>query len=243
MVISMMTKKKLIYSFFIVVLTGGILLLYNAFNGNPISKFLAKKELKTYLAETYPDEEFYIEDGFYNFKFGSYDFNVVLIGEEDAEYEVTLTGFIKPEIWYDDIYDSRLDEPLIEKLSREASEEVLELLEKEVDHIVALDVEIEVSQGTYPKDTSWNKSLTLEKPLNFFIVLDSTTKTKEDTLQSAIAIQTLLNEARYDYERVTINGNILDEEGKEIADTGYVKYALSFGPNTKLKIKDISDHE
>ncbi|MFS8630057.1 MAG: hypothetical protein LOD92_02590, partial [Bacillales bacterium] len=49
-----------------ILLIGFVLFFYNAFNGNPVSKFLSKKELQAHLEETYPGREFTVSGGAYN---------------------------------------------------------------------------------------------------------------------------------------------------------------------------------
>ncbi|MEI2401073.1 DUF3139 domain-containing protein, partial [Paenibacillus phytohabitans] len=75
-----MKKRRIIYSVILGLLVLFVLYLYNETNGNPVSKFFSTKVLENYLEETYPDREFRIEEGFYNFKFSTYDYNVIEIG-------------------------------------------------------------------------------------------------------------------------------------------------------------------
>lgn len=236
-----MKKKRVIYSVLLVVLIGFVFFIYNSFNGNPLSKYLAQRELNTYLKETYPDQAFHISDGFYNFKFGEYSFDARQIGTDEAgtEYEFTLRGFLKPTVFWDGIYYSNLDEPLMEKLQNEAANEITELLADKLDVIANVSVQIEVLQGTYDQDVRWSKDLKIEKPLRLHMFLDSTNATREDVLIAAEIIQATLNEANYDYDHVTINGNIMDKKVTEKDDFGYVKYVVSFHKDTHLKLKDV----
>lgn len=237
-----MKKRTIIYSILLVLLVGFVLVIYNAFNGNPLSKLLAKRELTHYLTDTYPDKELHVRDGFYNFKFGEYTFEVRQIGAvppDEETYEFSLQGFFKPTVIWDGIYYSNLDEPLIEKLEKEASDEITALLAKKVDSIVRIHVRIEILKGTYEQNTDWNKDLTLERPLSMHITLDATNDSEEGVLTTTKTIQRALNDAGYDYESVTINGNGFDHSEGKLDDTGYVKYYLSFEKETKLQLKDV----
>lgn len=85
----------------------GVLIFYDGFNGNPVSKWLAEQTVRSYLAKTYPDRELVIRDGGYNFKFSSYEFRVVAVGTqgEDGqpkEYWFRVRGAI-PKLAYDPI--------------------------------------------------------------------------------------------------------------------------------------------
>ena len=224
-----------------------VLYIYNAFNGNPVSKFYSSKVLEQYLEENYSDRDFRIEEGFYNFKFSTYDFNVIEIGNaspnenEPRHYGFTVRGFLKPYVNLDAIYIENLDEPLMGKLSREAESEITNLLKQSVPTVKGIGVSIEVLKGKYDSNTIWNKDLELERPMSLHIVLDSTNSTKEDVFKEAEVIQKVLNENNYTYESVTINGNIIDKPNAEYRkdDTGYVKYSVSFEKDTDINIKDI----
>lgn len=223
-----------------------VLFVYNAFNGNPVSKFYSTNVLEKYLEETYPEREFRLEEGFYNFKFSTYDFNVIEIGDTSGEggpktYDFTVRGFLKPYVNFDPIYMENLDEPLMEKLSTEAQNEIMERLKQSVPSAKSVEVSLEVQKGQYDSDATWSKDMKLEKPISLFIVLDSTKSTKEDILTVAEIIQKVLNDNNYIYEYVTINGNIMDETSSEGVkdEMGYVKYYVSFEPSTDIKLKDI----
>ena len=89
-------KKKVIYILLIIILVVPILFFYNAFNGNPVWKSVSTIALKNYLKETYPQDEFRVNDGFYNFKISGYTYEVLKIGEDGQEYEFGVTKFFKP---------------------------------------------------------------------------------------------------------------------------------------------------
>lgn len=243
-----MKKRKIIYRFIIGLLVLFVFFIYNETNGNPVSKFYSTKVLETYLEEAYPDRNFRIEEGFYNFKFSTYDFDVIEIGHTSGnngpnKYEFSVRGFIEPYVYIDSIYIENLDQPLMEKLSEEAQKEITELLKQQVPMVKGIGVSIEVQKGHYDASTNWNKNMKLEKPMSMHIVLDSTQSTKEDVLNETKLIQAVLNEHNYMYEDVTINGNTMDDPNVEYVkdDTGYVKYYVTFNKDTILKLKDIEE--
>ncbi|THE14160.1 hypothetical protein E1I69_04935 [Bacillus timonensis] len=242
-----MKKRKILYSILLGLLVLFVLYIYNEFNGNPVSKLYSTKILENYLEETYPDREFRVEEGFYNFKFSSYDFNVIEIGATAPNengpktYEFNVRGLLKPYVILDSIYTENLDEPLMEKLSAEAQTEIMEILMQSVPTVKGIGVSLEVQKGNYDSNTTWNKDMKLEKPISMHIVLDSTQSTKEDVLTDAQVIQEVLNDNHYSYADVTINGNIIDDSNAEYIkdDTGYVKYYVSFEKETDIELKDI----
>ncbi|MEK5441267.1 MULTISPECIES: YfjL-like protein [unclassified Fredinandcohnia] len=246
-----MKKRKVIYGVIIGVLVVFVLFIYNAFNGNPVSKFYSTKVLEHYLEETYPERDFRMEEVFYNFKFSTYDFKVIEIGNaspngnEPKTYEFTVRGFLKPYVNLDTIYIENLDEPLMEKLSGEAQSEITDLLMQSVPAVKGIGVSLEVLKGKYNSNTNWNKDMELERPISLHIVLDSTNSTVEDVFNEAEVIQKMLNENEYTYESVTINGNIIDNPNAEYVkdDTGYVKYSVSFEKDTEINVQNIEVFE
>lgn len=158
-----MNKKKIVYSILLVFLIGTILFFFNAFNGNPLSKYLGKHLVESYLEDTYPNEEFRIENGQFDFKSNRYNYPVIKIGEapyasignsstkdkaekqiQSVDYSVSVTGFLKQKIRYDSIRYARMDIELCEKLSEGASVEITNLLKEDIPNIVAVEVTIEI---------------------------------------------------------------------------------------------------
>lgn len=239
-----MTKKKWVYLLVIILLAGFVLFIYNAFNGNPLSKITAKSNLQSYLEKTYPEDKFVIQSQFYNFKNSGYDFQVIRIGEEEqTEYEFIVTGFFGSNIQSDGIYYANLDEQLIHKLQQEASTELKVFLQKQVPEVLEVSPILEVLKGKYPDNATWSKEFKPEVPMYLHIPVDASEFSKEDILQASILIQKSLNEANYQYDHVTINGNIVDENYEEEKDKPFwiVKFALGFDSNTKLTLKDIEE--
>ncbi|ADU31714.1 DUF3139 domain-containing protein [Evansella cellulosilytica] len=242
----MLKNKKFWISIAIVMIVIFIFSLYNAFNGNPISKFLAKKALDSYVEETYPEKEFNISEGFYNFKFGEYTFNLLEIGnwnedtESIQEYEFTVRGTFFPEVYWDGLYYDNLDERLMERLSKEASEEIFDELIQQNKDIIHVGVSLEVLKGRYNDDVNWKKELELDRPISLYIVIDAENKGKDDIYMDGIGIQKQLKEKGYHYDNVNINANIMTEEGKKLHDYGYVKYALAFEQNSSIKKSDVN---
>jgi len=254
-----MSKKKIIYSIILVILISFILLIFNAFNGNPISKFVGKKVAAKYLEETYPNEEFRLESGEYNFKFSEYNYPVYKIGEdpfayvessngEDKEkelqsmnYSISVTGFLRPRVRYDEIRSARRDEILCKTLSYQASLEIEELLKSEIPNLVNVWGSVEVIKGQLPSDTSWSKDIILDEPIYIDITLDSSNETAEDCVNTCIKIQQILAENNYNYSGVNINGNGFDKDLGDKDEYGYVKYALSFGMDDEILLKDVKE--
>lgn len=253
-----MKKRKIIYSIILVILIGFILTLYNALNGNPITNFIGKKVAQNYLEETYPGEEFRVETGSYDFKFGEYHYDVIRIGvdpyavidsnadvtEQEKQYEaldyyITVKGTFKPQIRHDSIRYARLDDKLSQKLSEEASLEIFSTLQRQLPNLKSVEANVEVIKFTMDENTVWSKDLNLDEPVTFHMVTDATNQTADEALTDGIKIQKLLKDMGYNYGNVNINGNAFDKELGAKDEYGYVKYAFSFTADTKLSLKDI----
>ena len=239
-----MDKKKWLYICLLIVLIVPILFFYQAFNGNPVTKYFSKAALKSFLAETYPENEYYIREQYYNFKIGGYTSKVVQIGDEQqTEYEFEVTGLLNPTVTLDGIYYGNLDIPLIERLSEEAEDEITSELTGNVPEITDIYVQIEVLKGKYESDTVWKREMQLEKPIRIILTLDVTNMTKEEVLKKVKTIQQTLQEENYVYEEVSFNGNMFGKsmDGKD--NRGYLKYAVGFDKDTNITLDDIEVYE
>lgn len=230
-----MKKKKIIYIIAILVLLIPVLFLYNAFNGNPISKLIAKGTLKNYLEETYPEDEVYLSKGFYNFKFGTYVFDVTMYGDSTGDYEFEVGGFFSNEVVMDGFYLDHLDESLMKMLGEDARDELKATLGSAVPDILDIEVLIYVLKGTYELDQVWHKDLQMAEPMQIHIVIDGQELSKQDVYERTITIQKILNEEGYDYDRVSINASV-PYDGDWI-----LKYAVGFNKNGTVKEKDVSE--
>lgn len=239
------TKKKWLYIIGIIVLAVPILFFYNAFNGNPVTQFVATKSLEKHLVQTYPADEFNVKKPFYDFKMGGYTFEVLKIGDaKQVPYEFLTRGALGTTIAIDGIYDANQDRPLIIKLENQAREELTILLQEKVPEIREVEAQLEVLKGTYDSDAKWSKDFKPEKPMRLYVTVDIEKLEQEDILRIANIVQTTLNESNYDYNYVNIDGNVYSEtESKESESTWYVKYAISFEKDTILKLRDIEEYK
>ena len=241
-----MKLRKILLIAALILLIGFVFFVYNGFNGNPFSKFLAEKELETYLKETYPDQEFTVSDGFYNFKNSGYEFKVTDIGDTGPRgvaetYNFTVVGFIFPKVSYDEIYIENLDGRLARLLNQQFVEEVTPLITERVDSLLLVEAYIEVLKGTYPDDTKWSKELIFEEPMDIFIQLDSSNQTASDFLADSIEIKKILDEQGYHYGSINFNGIAFDFEGKD-ESSYYLKYSVSVAKDKEIKERNVEEH-
>src|SRR5699024_3807083 len=64
----------------------------NSFVGNPISKMIAKTAAENYITEQYADQDFVINDVFYNFKDGYYHADVTSPSSIDTHFSIYISG-------------------------------------------------------------------------------------------------------------------------------------------------------
>lgn len=67
-----------------VIITGLVLFFYNTFNGNFISKIIAKNTVENHLEEHYSDKKHHVVHGGYNFKDAAYNFDMTFYEGENA---------------------------------------------------------------------------------------------------------------------------------------------------------------
>lgn len=248
--------KKILLSIALLVLVSFVLFIYTEFNGNPISKYRSQIVLESYLAETYPDHLFRIDKGYYDFKFNEYNYKVTEIGSgtikanevgsdeekitNSIDYHFSVSGLLFPEVRIDGIRTSQFDHTLMERLGMEAAEDILNYLNQSVKNVHKVDVSLQVLQGQFDQQVTWDKSLPLDRPYNIYIALDASNDRLDDVYENAKAIQELLNEAGYDYQRVNINAFFITDH--IIVDggiNGYVKYSLGFEKDEVIEKKKI----
>ena len=202
--------------------------------------------MNQYLERTYPQDEFVIQKNFYNFKDSGYNFAITKVGQEQqTEYEFVVTGLLGSNIHIDGIYYANQDEKLIEKLVKEANEELKNSLKEKVPEVLEVNVQMEVLKGKYPATTSWTKEFTPEVPMYIYIAIDAREFSKESFFKVSKNIQKKLNQEEYRYDHVTINGNIIDSSFQE--ENGeknwIVEYASFFEKDSKLQFSDVEQVE
>lgn len=230
-----MTRKKWLYILIIIVLLTPVLLIYFAFQGNPIAKINSKFTTKKYLAKTYPEDEFYVSDPFYNFKVGGYEVPVERIQDNGRkDFDFTVVGIFGTKVHYDPIYYENLDKALIRELEKAANDEIYQRLKAEIEEIKEVFAEIEVLKGRYPEGASWSRDLELEKPLYLWVAIDGKDLKEEDIYHIAKKMQAILNEEGYNYERVSINSQVY-HEGSQI-----LNYSIGFSKDKKIKQRHVN---
>lgn len=232
-------KKKMLTIALAVLLAVGIGFVYDAFNGNPVNEWIAKRELASYLRETYPDQKFRIKNKAYNFKFSTYQFDVIEIGEGKV-YSFAVRSWV-PKVVEDGIRTELIDYDAIDRLGARAAAEIAELLRADVGGIKDVQVYLEIMKGELPEDVEWRRDLPLPDGFALYLTLDAAERNEADMLEIARQVQTLLNEAGYDWRSVSLNANLFEVDGEK--DRGPLKYAVKFDRDTELSLGHIEKYE
>lgn len=235
-----MNKRKMIY-IIIITLIISVVTVYYLLNGNPYSKLKAKGTLETYLAETYPDETFYISKRCYDPEFSDYLFDV--IKEDDPtqkEYRFEVPTILSEYELVDGIFNANLDESLGDKFEQEAIIEIKKLLKNSIPEIRELEVYIYVLQGKYDNNKTWDKNLQMDKPMDVHMIIDGTDLSKQEVLEVAKTIQNKFNVEGYDYKSVAVNVYVPFKN--EWLDEWIVKYMIEFNQSDKINEDDIEEH-
>lgn len=121
-------KKKVLKVIALIVaiaLIIGIASVANALNGNPISKMLARRAADAYLAEHYPDTDYYIEDIGFSFKFTGYYAHVRSVSSMDTQFslEIDMYGQV---FWdtYESVTEGFVTASRLEQEYRELTDQV-----------------------------------------------------------------------------------------------------------------------
>ncbi|WP_433745812.1 hypothetical protein [Falsibacillus pallidus] len=237
-----MNKKKTFHRILLFIFLAMILFIFNVFYGNPLSKYISKKDLEHYLHTHYPDKDFHLSKGDYVFPFGSYSYKVSEFqgGQESKskEYEFMIGGAFSRKVRVDGIYEDNLDPNLMERLGKEAGEEINDLLTQHFSNINYVGARCAVLKDKLDENVKWDKSLDLDELLSINIFLDSRKQSKGEFYKEVTKIQTLLNEHGYNYKGVIVNGDLLDTKSDTI--DWYVKYDIYFTKTQSIKLKDIN---
>lgn len=237
--------KKWLSILLALVITGSVLFGYNEFNGNFISKQIAKSTIKAYLTEHYPNTSFRVDKGSFNFKFNTYDFDVTF-NEEPNYWNYTfevgpkyVPNTIEAKMMH---YDSR-DETKSNEWSDQGSQYVKNLLDTDTIPVgtifYSIDVPNQFPQNKWTPDVNVivAPSISIELPLY-------KNETKEEFLKIVQEIQTVLDADKIKYDTVFIymDEKFDNRDGKKegYASTYYVrKYYAEFQANVPITINDI----
>lgn len=106
---------------------GGLCFVANALNGNPVSAMLAKRTAKAYLADTFPNTDYYIERIGYNFKDGNYYAHIRSDSSVDTQFSlyITMLGQLRYDT-YESVTDGFVTARRLDMEYRDLADTILE---------------------------------------------------------------------------------------------------------------------
>lgn len=140
--------------------------IYNSFNGNPVSKYIATKQIENYLTMNYREEDFKIERVYYNFKLGNYVGKVYSPRNGDIQFTVSprRNGYI-----YDEYIDKYAkDQELSRLFSEQIGQMVFPIAKDKVVETSEVTAEIYIKKGKYPSDAIYSKDMEENFSLNIY---------------------------------------------------------------------------
>lgn len=150
--------KKVVYGAVLVLLVSFIFWIYSGFNGNPIKKVQAEKDMKSYLQKNYPDKDFQLGPVTYSMKFGSYD--AVVTSKGDSNISFTLSWRKKAKVMYDEYIEKYAkDETLSKKFANEITERLKIILKDKLKDFNDAGSEIYIKKGAYSSTESYRKDM------------------------------------------------------------------------------------
>lgn len=185
--------KKWIYMISSLTIIGFVLIVYSSFNGNVVSRIMAKNVAQKFIEQEYPELNLQLVDKGYNFKFGTYDFE---FDYKEGTNIWTMYITVGPSIWPSEVeelalkYDSK-DESTSTKWSDEGTAYVEKLLNQEIQWN-ELYYTIDVPRNFEDEHPEWQP--TIDVPTEPFINIDVIYEgqTEQEFIEQAKNIQRLL---------------------------------------------------
>lgn len=211
---------KIILASMVIFLVSLVVFIYNSFNGNPLSKYIATKQMENYLTMNYPEEDFKIERVYYDFKFGAYVGKVYSPRNGDIQFTVSprRNGYV-----YDEYIDKYArDQELSRLFSEQINQMVFPIAKEKIVETSEVTAEIYIKKGKYPSDASYSKNM--EENLSLNIYFEGDKVSEEEFVEKCMNVRdTILasgfkvDHFRFDYRwEIKHEGYSLDVKKEEL---------------------------
>ena len=232
--------KKWILLAIAALLLAVILFFYVSFNGNFVTKMVAKGKVQDFVEETYEGHNMQLVDSGYNFKDGRYYFQYeIYTNKIGSNYSFSiggpllLNGPIDSYLHYESV-----DEEMTAAFQKAAVSWLEEQLREQGIAFDLIDYVVDIPKGLYTEEVSWQPQV--EKKLMPLISIELTDEeqTEEAFLQQAEQIRQLLNEQHVTYKEAHI-AITREYDNTDGAKEGYAPiyyegiYSTMFTPETK----------
>lgn len=232
--------KKIILLTLAVLLLAVILFFYISFNGNFISKMIAKSKVQQYVEEMYENQNKQLVDSYYNFKDGQYTFNYEIYNNTiRSNYSFSIGGpfFPKGTIFSYLEYES-MDEALTESFQKDGEKWLEEQLREQNIAFGGVGYAVDIPKGLYGEDEVWKPNVDKLITPRISVDLTDEQQTEEQFLQQAEQIRQILIEHDVTYANgyISLTRAFDNSDGSKVgyAETYYqVIYSTRFTPDTK----------
>lgn len=234
-------KKKFLIIIAIItfLLLGFILVIVNAFVGNPISAAIATSKIKSYVKETYPQLDLQIPKTSYNFKDGSYYSRVFSKTSEDTNF---IIRYHHNRISDEFEYEVANHFTTYRRLTTEFDIAVTQLLEKEFPYETSMVIADFFSKD----DEEMKKSLTLDMPFDITdpplsaslsVYVYSDDLSYENTSVKLLELHSLMKKHNIPIDYYSL---ILEEKTEDGSFPGKSLYLFDF-PSSEIYSKDLEE--
>lgn len=232
--------KKIILLTLAALLLGVILFFYISFNGNFISKMIAKSKVEAYVEENYKDQNKQLIDSGYNFKDGQYVFHYDLYNNSiRSSYTFSIGGPLLPSgRIFSYLNPDSMDEELTKQFSHEGNRWLRKKLREQNMKFDNVDYYVEIPKGYLDDDATWKPEVDQILMPSISVDVTDEQQTEEQFIAQVEQIRQVLidNKVTYDTSYVSMTRKFDNSDGSKegYAETYYeVIYSTMFTPETK----------
>lgn len=217
-----------------------VLFFYISFNGNFISKMVAKSKIEDYVAQTYEEENVQLIDSGFNFKDGRYYFDYDIYNETiRSTYTFSIGGPFIPKGRIFSYLDYQSTDEYTNTEFQQAGQAFIEQQLKEQQLAFTwVNYYVSVPKSFYDKDAEWQPQIDKKLMPTISIELKDEQQTEAQFLEQAQHIRELLEEQNVTYAEVNISV-MREYDNSDGAKEGYAEtyyeglYSTDFTPDTK----------
>lgn len=199
---------KKIFGVILIILVFLVGFIYNEFNGNPLSKCFAKREISKYISANYSDKDFEVISIGYNFKFHNYAANIES-KKENIKFVIDTKGDGK---FYDEYYYSySVEQKIARKFGEQLSKILYEELKGKVPDLKAVATSFEIERGKYLFTDEYSKNIKEQPAINIGFVGDQITK--EEFVNKVYLVKEAVIKGGYKPKSFNFNYNAQGDKG------------------------------
>lgn len=199
--------KKWILLAIAALLVGVILFFYVSFNGNFVTKMVAKSKVEDFIEETFDGHNKQLVESGFSFKDGRYYFHYeIYTGSNRAQYSFSIGG----PLFLNGSIDSYLEMGSEDAVVKQAFERAGATWLKEQLDVLGIAYDevgygVDIPWGLYAEDVRWQPQVEAKLMPRFSVELTDENQTEEVFLQQAEQIRQILQEHHVTYNEVRVS--------------------------------------